>query len=275
MFGPDFNRARQSNLYNAQSPWKLWQAILLAALLLAANVLMQTLGTFAVLFGAFQGSVQDQPLMIKSALIGIFPAALLTVPIFLWAARLKNGSARARLGLHWPDLGWAGWLGLTIGFVVTMFVSIYLVATIFGVNMADYTPSPDGTKPHGSSASMIESMMFELVKEPLIFWPAFLSLAIGAPLAEEFVFRGQLFAALKQSPVGGIGAVVITSAAWSLLHLNMSLPEPWFAIGIIFTMGLVLGWLLLRFGSLWVTIILHGVWNGFYALTALAAVNAV
>ncbi len=275
MFGPDFYRAISGYTYLAPSPWKLWQAILIAVALLVANAGLQTIGAFGVLFGVFQGAVTDQPLLVKSALIGVFPAALISVPLFIWVARLRNGKARDRLALRFPDLGWLGWLSLIIGFVITMFAVIALLATVLGVDMANYTPSPDGTKPHGDSAGMIESMMFELVKEPIIFWLAFLSLAIGAPLAEEFIFRGQLFAALKQSSVGGIGAVVISSAAWSILHINTSLPEPWFAIGIIFTMGLVLGWLLLRFGSLWVTIILHGVWNGFYALMALAAVNAV
>jgi membrane protease YdiL (CAAX protease family) len=31
-------------------------------------------------------------------------------------------------------------------------------------------------------------------------------------------------------------------------------------------MGLAFGWMMYRFGSLWVPIILHGIWNGFYAL---------
>jgi membrane protease YdiL (CAAX protease family) len=37
-------------------------------------------------------------------------------------------------------------------------------------------------------------------------------------------------------------------------------------IGMIFIMGLVLGYLLYRFGSIWVPIVCHSVWNGAYAL---------
>ena len=61
------------------------------------------------------------------------------------------------------------------------------------------------------------------------------------------------------------GDELITSVLWSLLHLT----EPWLAIGIIFMMGLTLGTLLIRFGSLWVTIACHSVWNGFYSLVIL------
>ena len=46
----------------------------------------------------------------------------------------------------------------------------------------------------------------------------------------------------------------------------MHITEPWLAVGIIFVMGLVLGALLIRFGSLWVTMACHGIWNGVYAL---------
>ena len=35
-------------------------------------------------------------------------------------------------------------------------------------------------------------------------------------------------------------------------------------------MGLIFGWMMYRFGSLWVTIICHGAWNGLYALLIFA-----
>jgi membrane protease YdiL (CAAX protease family) len=47
-----------------------------------------------------------------------------------------------------------------------------------------------------------------------------------------------------------------------VLHVT----EPWLSIGLIFVMGLIFGWLMVRFGSLWLTIACHGLWNGFYSL---------
>jgi hypothetical protein len=88
------------------------------------------------------------------------------------------------------------------------------------------------------------------------------SIAIGAPLVEELIFRGQLFAALSQTRLGVSGTSVVTSAGWALLHAS----EPWLSIGLIFIMGLAFGWMMYRFGSLWVPVICHGAWNGIYAL---------
>ena len=86
---------------------------------------------------------------------------------------------------------------------------------------------------------------------------------LGAPLAEELIFRGPLFAALRTTWIGKTGAVVLTAAGWSLIH---GASAPWLFVGIIFVMGLVLGLLLLRFGSLWVTIVCHCVWNSLSSL---------
>jgi membrane protease YdiL (CAAX protease family) len=86
--------------------------------------------------------------------------------------------------------------------------------------------------------------------------------ALGAPIAEELIFRGQLFTALRQSRLGFSGATVVTALAWSLLHVT----EPWLTVGLIFGMGLVFGWMMYRFGSLWVTLACHALWNTSYSL---------
>ena len=55
---------------------------------------------------------------------------------------------------------------------------------------------------------------------------------------------------------------MVTSALWAGLHLT----EPLLSVGIIFIMGLVFGWMMYRFGSLWVTMACHGAWNTMFAL---------
>jgi membrane protease YdiL (CAAX protease family) len=108
----------------------------------------------------------------------------------------------------------------------------------------------------------VKEAVFDLANEPLLFLAVLPSIAIGAPLAEELIFRGQLFSALAGTRLGVAGATVLTSALWALLHVT----EPWLSIGLIFVMGLVLGFLMYRFGSLWVAMVCHGAWNGIYAL---------
>jgi membrane protease YdiL (CAAX protease family) len=115
----------------------------------------------------------------------------------------------------------------------------------------------------------MKEAMFDLANEPFLFWLAFPAIAIGAPLIEELIFRGYLFSALATSRAGLSGATLITTSLWSLLHIT----EPWFAIGMIFVMGLVLSALLIRFGSIWLTMACHAAWNGANTLTLFLALQ--
>jgi membrane protease YdiL (CAAX protease family) len=137
---------------------------------------------------------------------------------------------------------------------------------VLGVDLSLYMPGENGDSPDTGSTGLVKEALFDLANEPL-FWVAWPSVIIGAPLAEELIFRGQIFAALAQSRVGTAGATVFTSVGWALLHAT----EPWLMMLFIFVMGLALGWLLVRFGSVWVTIVCHGVWNGIFSLVALGA----
>jgi membrane protease YdiL (CAAX protease family) len=166
------------------------------------------------------------------------------------------------LSLHKPRLTPSGWFLLTGGFMLAMYAVIMLLVLALGIDLAQYTPGPDGQSPESGSAGLVKEAMFDIANEPWLFLLVFPSIAIGAPLAEEMIFRGQLFSALSQTRLGVSGASLLTSAAWALLHSS----EPWLSIGLIFIMGLAFGWMMYRFGSLWVPIVCHAAWNGTYAL---------
>ena len=85
----------------------------------------------------------------------------------------------------------------------------------------------------------------------------FLALAVAAPVTEEIVFRGFLYRGYAASRVGPAGAILIPAALWSVMHLQYEA----FFIFQIFLLGVVLGWLRWRTGSLWLTIILHAIIN--------------
>ncbi len=76
-----------------------------------------------------------------------------------------------------------------------------------------------------------------------------------APLGEEVLFRGLLQPHLCARLGTGRG-LVVTAALFSLLHLD--------PIGLVprFELGLLFGWLVLRTGSLWASILAHAVNNG-------------
>jgi uncharacterized protein len=90
-------------------------------------------------------------------------------------------------------------------------------------------------------------------------WPVYaLIIVVGAPLSEELLFRGFLQSALAPSRLGYIGASVVTTTSWTLLHIQYSM----FGLAEIFVVGLAFCWVLWRSGSLWATIILHALYNG-------------
>ena len=84
-----------------------------------------------------------------------------------------------------------------------------------------------------------------------------LALVVGAPLAEETVFRGFLFTGFEHSRLGGTGAVLLTSVLWAALHIQYD----WLGIGSVFAGGLLLGTARIQTLSLYVPLLLHMLWS--------------
>ena len=262
VLGEDFSGGWFRRLYRQSSPAGPWRGIGVAvALLVAYQILQLTLGT-VVMAALFGGSFDNPREMIKAGLVAILPASLMLAALAWLLAGGCGGQAAAVLCLRRPRLTAAGWLVLVAGFILCMYAAILALVTVLGIDLAQYTPGPGGTSPESGSAGLVKEAVFDIVDEPLLFALVLPSIAIGAPLAEELVFRGQLFSALTQTRLGLTGATLVTAALWALLHVS----EPWLSIGLIFIMGLALGWLMYRFGSLWVAIACHGGWNLAYAL---------
>lgn len=84
-----------------------------------------------------------------------------------------------------------------------------------------------------------------------------LALLVAAPVSEELFFRGFLFAGLLHSPLGGWGAVGLTALAWAAIHQQYDL----YGVGIVFVVGLLLGYARLRTGSVVLCLALHALMN--------------
>ncbi len=84
---------------------------------------------------------------------------------------------------------------------------------------------------------------------------AITSIVIIGPLAEELMFRGYLLDAIRKMH-GDRVAVIITAFLFGLIHL-----EP-YTIGMAAIGGLIYGYVRIRTGSLWPSIIGHMLWNG-------------
>lgn len=84
-----------------------------------------------------------------------------------------------------------------------------------------------------------------------------LGIIIAAPLYEEIFFRGFLFKGIENSRAGPIGAVIITSLAWSAIHVQYD----FLIIVSIFAGGLILGWARVKTNSIYIPIAMHVLQN--------------
>ncbi|HDN26885.1 MAG TPA: CPBP family intramembrane metalloprotease [Thioploca sp.] len=83
------------------------------------------------------------------------------------------------------------------------------------------------------------------------------AIVVAAPLFEEIFFRGFLFAGFQSSRLGNTGAILLTSLAWTVIHLQYEIYE----LSIVFVLGIILGIARLMSQSLYVPIAIHAFAN--------------
>jgi membrane protease YdiL (CAAX protease family) len=101
-----------------------------------------------------------------------------------------------------------------------------------------------------------------------LFW---IAIVVFAPLFEEMFIRGFLFIGFARSSLGPAGAVLLTTLVWAGLHIQYGLYE----IAVIFFLGLILGIVRHRTGSLWCPLIIHSLNNLLAVLILQLTVNGV
>jgi membrane protease YdiL (CAAX protease family) len=80
---------------------------------------------------------------------------------------------------------------------------------------------------------------------------------VFAPVSEELVFRGFLYAGIEKSRLGPAGAIILPSLIWTSLHLQYGFAF----LVIIFFGGLLLGLARLFSGSIVTPLAMHVIWN--------------
>jgi membrane protease YdiL (CAAX protease family) len=94
---------------------------------------------------------------------------------------------------------------------------------------------------------------------PALFW---IAVILFGPLFEEVFFRGFLYEGFRNSRLGVIGAILLTSLAWALSHVQYG----YFEIATIFVLGIILGIARYKTGSIWAPLIMHVFNNGLSVL---------
>jgi membrane protease YdiL (CAAX protease family) len=220
-------------------PWGFWATLLWGV----AGVVAWFIAQFAV-FVAFviwrlkgdPGNADPAALLTNGLLLSLatLAAAPAWIGVCALAARLRGWRARDYLALQMPRRG-------EIVFGVACLVA--LLVAFDGLTWAvgrELVPS-----------FMTESYRSARAQGALVL--LLLAVIVVAPLCEEIAFRGFLFRGFAASPIGAVGTVIITSAAWASMHVQYDL----FVVGLICAIGLLLGWLRWASGSTTLTIMLH------------------
>jgi len=136
--------------------------------------------------------------------------------------------------------------------------SIYLWAVVsvisLSIIMSDLASYLVRAFPGLMSSGLLEIIRLSRFNEPgaYIFFASALSL--GAAISEELAFRGFILCGLS-ARLGSFGAITISAFLFALLHL-----DPLQSL-LVFPVGIFLGYLVLRSGSLYPAILAHAVNN--------------
>jgi membrane protease YdiL (CAAX protease family) len=157
----------------------------------------------------------------------------------LWIAiRVSRTSFADYLALRWTS-----WTNLLIGVAA-------MVVLVMGWDLLSRAAGRDAAP----------GFMMEVLKSAQAdgaLWLLVVAFCVAAPITEEFFARGFLYRGWSESFLGPVGAILLSSVAWTALHLQYD----WFFFGEVFSIGLLLGYIRYRSGSIWLTVILHGLNN--------------
>ena len=125
----------------------------------------------------------------------------------------------------------------------------------FAASLLLHALASDWAPVNNPAMEWLSSNITALAQEPDTAVLLFLGLAVAPAICEEFLFRGVALSAFRQRAKPWV-AITVSATLFSLYHLNIyQMPNT-------FVIGLVLGWLTLRCGSIWPAVLLHALHNG-------------
>ena len=198
---------------------------------------------------AIMGLFMSQQAILDYGMIVLYPVQFL--PAMVYAANQSRKNMIFDPGYvldnkHFSPYG----MGLMILVTVVM-----TFASMFAFDLPNYWNMQLTNK--SSILSEFYEMFTELMKQMTggPFWSSFLVVAIFAPIFEEWLCRGMVLRGLltKMKPVW---AIVVSALFFAVIHAN-----PWQALNA-FLIGLVMGYVYYKTGSLILTMIIHFVNNG-------------
>ncbi|WP_245705265.1 CPBP family intramembrane glutamic endopeptidase [Alteribacillus persepolensis] len=115
-----------------------------------------------------------------------------------------------------------------------------------------------------TSLSMPDNQYTKLIKKMLYKKYGVFTIAFGAGISEEILFRGALLG-IGMKYMETFWALLVVSLIFMALHIPQYKGNIWVHV-IVFGMGMVLGWLFIETGALWAPIAAHTAYNGCISL---------
>lgn len=176
---------------------------------------------------------------------------LLKIPVFLGTTLVILFLGTRFSGLSYREifpLKFFHWLNLPV-WIVTL-VSLQFFMNEISLHIDRVLPPP----------GWFLELFDRLFKSDQGLWGGVLRVVVLAPVVEEMIFRGVIFNGFQKN-YSPVGAIFFSALLFALFHLN-----PW-QLGPTFLLGLLLGFVRLRTGSLLATIVIHALHNGMVFLS--------
>lgn len=225
-----------------------WMAALLAFLVLVLQTCLTT--PLAVLDIVMKQVLHRTPLQLDRQ-----PLALVAINIISFGAIIALGLRLNRLSF-WRAFPVSGMTALQLaGIIITILGADVLLSEVDNLFRA-VLPMPQ----------VILSLMEDLFLDEEKLFSRILLLVIVAPLTEELLFRGIILRGLlnRHRPAVAVG---LSALLFALTHCN-----PWQFLSAL-CLGLLLGWIYVRSGSLLLCVCGHALSNGFSILATLVPVE--
>jgi uncharacterized protein len=162
----------------------------------------------------------------------------ITIGVLMLAVRFVHADQAEYLALKWP-----AWRDVTVGLIALAALIMLCDAALYFSGRTLVTPF----QMQSYSTAAAEGWLV----------PMFAAAILVAPAGEEIMFRGFLFRGWARSERSVWPAVVVISLLWAGLHLQYD----WTGMLQIFLIGLFLGWMRWRSGSVLLTFLLHALFN--------------
>jgi membrane protease YdiL (CAAX protease family) len=173
-----------------------------------------------------------------------------SVAVLALAARLARADLSDYFALKWPS---RRELALGIGVLVVLIAAGDALLYLSGRDLV--TPFQLQSYTTAAAAGWLPAM--------------FAAAILVAPAGEEAMFRGFLFRGWVRSERTAWPAIILISVLWAALHIQYD----WTGVLQIFVVGLFLGWMRWRSGSLLLTFLLHALFNLEGTLETVAVVH--